>query len=398
MKIPSSYRKITQRAISNGVVAAWSSNELTDDCWDEFLKQTPLGQFQQSSMWAGAKHSDGWRPLRVIFTREQGIVGGFQLLTKSSWWGALGYVSKGPVILPDEAGLSRFIIDVLKKTASEQRLWGLVVQPPDLCQGIGDHLAGEGFIPDVVSGVNEATWLIDFDGAGLGAVEGRMSRTTRRLVKQAKRLGVTIREGGREDLGAFFRLMSSTCERQGVAPSPANDRFLYALWDAAEAGGSMRLTFAESEGTRLSALVSILFGRTATLWKKGWTSTGGEYRPNDLMLYEMLEWAESKGFEVADFTAFDVDIALRLFKGEDLSSEQERSRHMFHMRFGGRPMALPEARIYFPNPLVRWTYHVRFRKKIADRVKRHQLTAELRRSQSNLPTMEHCTRPGEGVG
>ena len=83
-------------------------------------------------------------------------------------------------------------------------------------------------------------------------------------------------------------------------------------------------------------------------------------------------------YRIADFTALDIGIAIRMYKGEPFSSEQKRSRHMFNIRFGGRAVLLPEARAYLPNPVVRWAYRVMFHRRIAQADERCQLVAQIR--------------------
>jgi len=158
--------------------------------------------------------------------------------------------------------------------------------------------------------------------------------------------------------------MLSTCRRQGVEPVPGDEQTLCALWDASKPHDCIRLAFAECEGKPLAGLLCILFGQTVNLWKKGWTSSDGQRHPNELLTYEMLRWANSSGYQLADFCAVDVGIAHRMLRGEALSPEQENSRHSFNIRFGGSPQLLPQARVYFPNPLLRLAYRVFFYRKI----------------------------------
>jgi len=99
------------------------------------------------------------------------------------------------------------------------------------------------------------------------------------------------------------------------AESAGNERTLLALWDAAWPTGSIRLTFAEHEGRTLGGLICILFGQTASLYKKGWDSSDRRLHPNELLTYEMLEWANAKRYRIADFTALDTGIAIRNVQG-----------------------------------------------------------------------------------
>jgi hypothetical protein len=361
---PSSrYERIDRRTLGETTAVAWLSREPEDTCWDSFLQETPLGQFQQSTVWARAKRPEGWNPVRMLVTVEDDIVAGFQILWQSSWRGRLGYVSKGPVVLPGHHGLAEYATALLQTLSRKERLRALVVQPPDLFDQTSVKLTNSGFMLEVVTKVIDATWIIDLSD-GFEAIEQRMSKQTRRKVKQAEHRGVSIREGGREDLRTFFELMLSTCKRQGAVPNPADERTLYALWDAARPAGCIRLTLAECEGRPLAGLICILFGGTASLWKKGWTSSDGERHPNELLIYESLRWANSCGYRLADVCAFDFGMALTMLRGEPLSPEQEVSRHTFHVRFGGSPQLLPEATVYFPNPLIRAAYRMILRKRL----------------------------------
>ena len=189
--------------------------------------------------------------------------------------------------------------------------------------------------------------------------------------------GVSIREGGRQDLDSFFELMLSTCRRQRVDPNPPDVRHLLALWDAVQSAGCIRLFFTEYDGKPLTGQICIAFGNTVVLWKKGWTCTESRRNPNDLSMYEALKWACQHGYHFIDFSAFDRRMAIAMLSGEPLSPEQEDSRHMFNARFGGRPLLLPRARVYFPNPLIRSAYRVFFYKSVRQADQDYKLGREL---------------------
>ena len=356
------YERIDQNEIESGTATAWLSREDDDTCWDKFLQETPLGQFQQSTIWARAKHSEGWKPVRVLVTMNQEIVAGFQVLWKPSWGGRIGYVSKGPVVLPGHHGLAEFVTVLLQKLANK-RLRGVVIQPPDWCTQMSEILARSGYLPDISGKVIDATWMVNLKD-GFEAVEQRMQVSTRHKVRQAMSRGVRVREGGRHDIEAFFELMLSSCRRQKTIPNPSDVQYFFALWDAAHPEGYIHLFFAEYEGKPLAGLICIAFGKTVTFWKKGWTSTASQRKPNVLTYYEALKWASRSGFESCDYCAFSKQMAIAILSGEPMSSDQKNSRHMFNVSFGGSPRLLPVAMVYFPNPLIRAAYRLFFKKKI----------------------------------
>jgi hypothetical protein len=354
-----SYEKTDQTRLEQGTTVAWFSREAEDSRWDNFLRETPLGQFQQSAIWARAKTVEGWRTARLVMTLDEEIVGGFQILWRPTWRGRTAYVSKGPVVLPGYPGLAEYAIELLRKLAAKERFRALVVQPPDLCEQTSSLLSLSGFDLDFLTGVNDATWIIDLE-KGVKTVEQGMSKTTRRDIREAGNHGIRIREGGRDDIGTFFELMLSTCRRQKTAPNPADERTIFALWDVAPSNPNIRITLAEYQGKPLAGLACILFGHTASIWKKGWNSLGGELRPNELLMHEMLTWATLKSYRFADFCAFDREMAVTLRRGDALSPEQRRTRHISHIKLGGYPRLLPKAQIYFPNAILRLAYRARF--------------------------------------
>jgi hypothetical protein len=360
-----SYETIERINLAGGTAVASISRESEDSCWDKFLQETPLGQYQQSTIWARAKATEGWRVVRLVLTVDKEIVGGFQVLWRPSWRGRVAYVSKGPVVLPGYLGLAESATELLRRLARTERFTALVVHPPDLCKQFSAIMAARGLELDVLGRVNETTWIVDLR-EGFGAVERGMGRETRRRARLAADRGISIREGGRDDIQTFFDLMVSTCRRQRATPNPSDVRTLIALWDAARTAGHLRLTFADWEGKPLAGQLDICFGQTVTSWKKGWSSSEAQRFPNDLLVYKGLQWATSSGFQFWDFAAFDRSMALTILNGKPFTPEHVKSRYMFLARMGGSPRLLPETRVYFANPIFRLSYRAVFKKKIRE--------------------------------
>jgi peptidoglycan pentaglycine glycine transferase (the first glycine) len=362
---PVRYEKLAELTESGQPVTAWISRELHDPAWDQFLETTPLGQFQQSTVWAKAKAAEGWQPLRVVVRTQDATIAGFQVLVRPAWrgHGRIGYVSKGPVVLPDRSWALLLTVRLLRQVVRQQKLSALILQPPDFCPQMADILRASGFLPDVLMKVNDATWVIDLN-RDFPAIEASMGRTTRNLVRRAAKTGIAIRQGTRNDLPRFFELMLGTCQRQATKPNPSELAHLEALWDAASPSGNVRLFLAEHEGRVVAGLLAILFGDTATLWKVGAAPPDKELKPNDAMYHHAIRWAHEQGYRQCDFAAFDRRMALDILHGESLSEEQQRTRYLFLTRFGGRPRLLPSAQVYFPNPLWRLLYRSWFWKRL----------------------------------
>jgi hypothetical protein len=347
------YERFHHGEFEGETASAWVSRDEEDSCWDNFLQQHPLGQFQQSSFWARLKEHDGWKPVRVVLTLSDQIVGGFQMLQRFWWWGGIGYITRGPVAPVQHPELVNLTAELVRKICKIERLLALVVQPPDCCPSMASSLACKGFVAGAPVGVYRATMIFDLR-AGFAPIEQRMARKTRRKIRQAVSRGVSIREGDRQDLELFFDLMAATCRRQKVEPNPPDAGHLFALWDAARPHGCIRLFLAEYEGKPLSGIACIPFGKTFTMWKRGWNGMEAERHPNDLITSEVLKIAAQEGYDICDYSEFDVRLAATIQKGERLTAGQARSRYGFIAHFGGKPRFLADAYLYLPNPYLRW--------------------------------------------
>src|SRR5712691_1328281 len=313
------YDQIETRKIDGGMITAWSSCAVEDGEWDAFLRTIPNGHFQQSSLWSQVKAFEGWSSSRIVLTLGDRIVGGFQVLSRQSRLGRIGYVTKGPVFAPERSALAEFGIELLRRMAKTYNMVAVVVQPPDY-SNIVPHFSGRHqFVPNLVLGMIEATLIIDLS-ARREQISQEMNRYARKQIRQAKQRGISIREGGQRDIATFFQLMLATCRRQGGAkPNPSTELAMKGMWNIFHPHGCARLTIAQCGEEIISAQWSIPFGERVTLWKKGWSSAHSNRHPNQLLTYEAIEWAQSKGYKLLDFSGLAPSIAAALLREEPLS-------------------------------------------------------------------------------
>lgn len=341
--------------MQGGVVTAWLSVQLADNGWDGFLESTRQGQFQQTSLWARAKVAEGWQPIRVVMTRDGKVIGGYQVMAKGTRFGSIGYISKGPVLDLDRQDLAGFMLDTLIATAKTHHLRAVIVQPPDEdgCQQA--LLRGPPFFPNCLTQVIDATLVVDLS-AGMEKIREGMRRTTILELKRAQKRGVTIREGAEQDLEAFFRMMVATCDRQQTRPSPGSVEILREIWKTFHAEQRIRLSLAECEGEAVAGAICLTFGNRVTFWKKGWSGAYRERHPNQLVMFDAIEWSQQRGYKRFDCLAMSRDTAETLLRGEPPTEEQKKRRDFFLLGYGGAPVLLPEARVYFSNGAARFLY------------------------------------------
>jgi CelD/BcsL family acetyltransferase involved in cellulose biosynthesis len=356
------YRSAFLRAIPPGDTAVCAeamqltvSNSFDEPEWDRFLQATPLGEFQQTTGWAKFKQASGWNCARTVLTENQRVVGGFQLLWRRTRLGAIGYVSKGPVSENEDRHAVDALVEHLVLAARALRLRAMIVQPPSLSRQTVPRLKAHMFAPDRLTDIYTASIQVDVSGEK-NAIFAGMSRTKRQMVRQAIRRDVLVREGNEQDLDGFFQLMLKTSQRQGVAPSPPNKESLHRFWKAFGGGERCHLFLAERNGRTIGGLFCFHFRDTLYGWRKGATPEDLKHHPIELLYYESFLWAHNKGFRCVDFCSLDRNMAETLINGLPLSEAQKTSRDFFHLGFGGRPVIMPDAHLYFANPLLRGVY------------------------------------------
>jgi lipid II:glycine glycyltransferase (peptidoglycan interpeptide bridge formation enzyme) len=355
---PEAYVRQSTRGNKNGSMAAWLSPQMDDPAWDEFLQNCPFGQYQQSSRWAKVKAVDGWEPIRIVFSLDRQVVGGFQMLVRRGRMGKIGYISKGPALALEDYAWANFAIEALFSTVRQHGLQAVLLQPPDRSKLYERWLpARQPLLANHLTPVIESTLLVDLS-EGMEAIRRRMRKRTRLEIRQAEERGIRIREGGERDIGTFFRLMAATCERQRTRPNPASERALLEVWRGFHGQGCARLMFSEFQGKPVAGLFSLGFGDTATCWKRGWSGDHRDLHPNQPLTLDAIEWAHRMEYKFFDFCSLRPDIAAAMLQGQPLSEDQRKSRDYVNLNYGNLPVILPESRVYFRNPLARAVYRI----------------------------------------
>lgn len=328
-----------------------------DPYWDSFLGNAPEGQFEQTSMWARVKGLEGWEPLRILIWENQLVIGGFQILAKSKKpFGRVGYVSKGPVLLPHKQELLPNILKLAKEIARAYRIDFLIVHPPRLYSEIATLFIENGFLPNYIKGmIRNATVVIDV-GKDDEALLASFKRQKRQNIKRAYDSGIIVREGTFEDLSTFHSFMLETCKRIGVVPNPSRLQSLILMWQLFNPIGKMKLFFACYQGEDLSGIIAIPFGLTVNLWKFGWSGKYAEYRPNDLLFWEIFRWSRDAGYRKVDLVHIDPDSAQEVVQHRNRPAEIRKSSSFFKLGWAGDFIILPEGYVFCQNLIMRALY------------------------------------------
>lgn len=270
--------------------------------WDAFLATVPRVPYQQSTAWAKVKAAQGWRSASLSLTRDGSLQGGAQLLYRSiPFAGAVGVVARGPILASNDPSLVAAALDGLKLLAVTCNVTYLVVQPHRAyAEDLSPRLLQDGYrtAPEIVAPLNATTCVLDL-GLGTEAILTSMRKSTRRSIRLAQQRGVSVREGGADDLPAFHSLLVASARRRGFSPPPAS--FFDAAWATMAPSGMLRMAVAEVDGEAVSAFLWVIFGDTMNCWRGGWSGKYADRRPNEALDWTGIRWAAAQGLRWYDF-------------------------------------------------------------------------------------------------
>jgi lipid II:glycine glycyltransferase (peptidoglycan interpeptide bridge formation enzyme) len=134
------------------------------------------------------------------------------------------------------------------------------------------------------------------------------------------------------------------------------------MWRLFHPPGYIRLFIAEVQGEAVAAHLVIPFGKTLISKLAGWSGRHGNYKPNEVLEWEVIKWAKTQGFHTYDFEGIERKAAETILNGEFLPTSLAQTPASFKMGFGGQVVLFPEAYDYVPSPVLRGAYNTVFQK------------------------------------
>lgn len=322
--------------------------------WEQFLLQVPGGLHTQSSLWGQVKASLGYKTVRVLVYQNDELVGGAQIVMRSiPLFGAIGYISKGPILRPYSPELADRIVQALKQIAREYNIQLLIAQPPNISEDIVDILQSHGFQPSSNAVSTRATLLLDLQ-KDLDTILQEMQRKTRYNIRLSGRKGITVREGNEADVNIYYSMLENTSQRQGFAVFPLD--YYQNMWRILAPTNNIKLFIAEVDGEPIAAQLSIGFGDTLTNKFSVWSGKHGDKRPNEAIQWAAISWAKEHGYRYYDFEGIDPEAAQLLLQGESIPDDMKQTVTSFKLGFGGDVVDFPEPYDYVYNPVLRKLY------------------------------------------
>lgn len=269
-----------------------------DDAWDAFLAQSPHGHILQSARWARLKADFGWSAQRVVLraipSPDAPLLGGASILFRKLPWGqTVAYIPKGPAVDWSDAAQTRAVLTMARNAAAKGRAALLKIEP-DLPPSpeLEAALRGYGYAPGPQRVQPLSTIVLDISDDE-EAILARMKQKWRYNIRLAERKGVTVREGGMDDLPAVQALMDATGARDGF--STHNLAYHRRATELFAPQGQMTWLLAEHESELLAAIAVFALGRTAYYMWGASSDSGRNLMPNHAVQWAAIRWSRARG-------------------------------------------------------------------------------------------------------
>lgn len=288
--------------------------------WRDFVHQIPEGNiFQTPEMAAVYETALGHEPVSV-FAVEGGEIQGLALgsLVWNGRWPMKSLSSRcilqgGPLI--SDQSCASMLLHTLDALVSKRALYTEIRNLWELRDEIpAFQSAGYTFTPHL-------NYHLDLR-LGEDEIWSKMSKGRRKGIAKAEKKGLEISEAKSDaQIESFYYILGKTYSGLGM---PIADKSLFAsalkiLTPLQEA----RFLLCSSEGRPIACRAFLLFKKTIYDWYAGSLVEGRARRADEYLVWNILKWGISKGYEVFDF-------------GGAGHPEEEYGPREFKRRFGGR--------------------------------------------------------------
>ena len=261
--------------------------------YTEFLEKHERCNFQQSIEWSKVKSF--WKNEIVLAEDEKGkIIGSISILIrKIPIFGYMMYSSRGPVCdIYDEDVLSQ-LTEGAKQIAQKYNAFVFKIEPDIKSDDMEFRrlILSLGYkIKDDAKNFREEiqpryVFRLDIKGKTEDEVFANFHQKTRYNIRLATKKGVVVKEGTREDLKEFHKIMIETGSRDGFIIRPLE--YFEKMYDEL-APNHMKLLMAYHEDKPISGVIPIMYGNK-TWYLYG--ASSNEHRnlmPNYLLQWEMI--------------------------------------------------------------------------------------------------------------
>ena len=281
------------------------TNESDINDFNKFLANNERCNFQQSLEWSKVKTS--WKTEVILAEdKNKNIIGSLTVwIRKIPIFGHIMYAPRGPICDVHNKEVLEQLTEGAKELAKKYKAIVLRIEPDIKSDDIEfkNNMIELGYkIKDDAKNFREEiqpryVFRLDVKGKTEDEVFKNFHQKTRYNVRLATKKGVTVKDGTREDLKDFHKIMITTGKRDGFIIRPLE--YFEKMYD--ELGQEhMKILMAYYEGKPISGVIPIIYGNK-TWYLYG--ASSNEHRnlmPNYLLQWEMIKLALQNKSDIYD--------------------------------------------------------------------------------------------------
>lgn len=281
------------------------TNESDINEFNKFLANNERCNFQQSLEWSKVKTS--WKTEVILAEdKNKNIIGSLTVwIRKIPIFGHIMYAPRGPICDVHNKEVLEQLTEGAKELAKKYKAIVLRIEPDIKSDDIEfkNNMIELGYkIKDDAKNFREEiqpryVFRLDVKGKTEDEVFKNFHQKTRYNVRLATKKGVTVKDGTREDLKDFHKIMITTGKRDGFIIRPLE--YFEKMYD--ELGQEhMKILMAYYEGKPISGVIPIIYGNK-TWYLYG--ASSNEHRnlmPNYLLQWEMIKLALQNKSDIYD--------------------------------------------------------------------------------------------------
>ena len=360
---------MSEESVEVSVTLSTRPDPDTIHAWDHLVSHTPGSDVAQLSAWSAVRRQAGFVPRYVLARRAGGLVGGAVVLQRRlPVLGVVGYVSHGPVIVPDpgRAAVAHAVSTALADLG-RRHLSGLFIQPPEGAQDISAHLLRLGFRPSVAGIAPAASIRIDLT-RDVEEIRNGLTSSNRRRTRTYADRGIAVRLGCERDLPLVTDLLARTAAHQQFDPLSLD--YLRTLYRELGRGDHVQIFIAELDG--VAAVAHLFTGCGGVLTSR----LTGMHRDDSVkksgaaaaVIWHAILWAKTNRYHTFDFGGIQVDAVDMILDGQAGRATRLTGPEIFKTSFGGQPFHYPPAVELLSSRLLRTGYDLSRRSKLGGRL------------------------------
>jgi len=270
--------------------------------WDAYVARAG-GSLLQSWPWGAFKRQQGWRTLRLVALRDGDPCAALQVLTRRvPGVGAFLYAAEGPVLPAADWANGAASLGPLLAAARRygQGIGALAlrVDPLTPAAPATEALAAHGLRRGPANVQPAVTAVLDLSPSEDALLAG-CDRGARRLLRYARRDGVTVRPGAPADIAPFARWIAETGRRKGFGVR--DEAYVRGLDATFRAYNSGDFFVAERAGAPIAAMLAAPFGARYFALYCASSAEGRRVSAQYLIQWTALMHAKRLGCRLYDF-------------------------------------------------------------------------------------------------